>query len=295
MDIAAIEHTKKAGVIAKEVVVYSRGYVKKGMPLLEIAQHIEQKIVSLGGKPAFPVNLSINEIAAHATPVYNDTRVAEGLLKVDIGVHIKGYTADTAFTVDLENSEENKNLISAAEAGLQAGVAAAKKGVSVSFIGRAIDAAVQKQGVLPIRNLTGHGIEHYDVHAGITIPNYDSGQQEKLVDGVYAIEPFTTTGVGRVHDGAPSGIYQLIQAINVRDSVAREVLAFIDEEYQTLPFCSRWIYEKFGGRGLISLRIMEQAGILHQYSQLVESGRKNVAQAEHTILIHGTTVEVITG
>ena len=102
-----IETLKKVGKIASETIKYAKSFIKPGMPLLEIAEKIESKIIELGGKPAFPCNLSINEIAAHYTPSYNDTEIAHGLLKVDLGVHISGLVADTAFSLDLENSDEN--------------------------------------------------------------------------------------------------------------------------------------------------------------------------------------------
>ena len=113
-----ISKLKKAGKIASETVKFARAFIKKDMPLLEIAEKIEQKICELGGKPAFPVNLSINEIAAHTTPAYNDSSLAYGLLKVDLGAHVEGYVADTAVSIDLENNEENKALIASAEKAL---------------------------------------------------------------------------------------------------------------------------------------------------------------------------------
>jgi methionyl aminopeptidase len=280
-------HLVKAGTIAKEVIVYARSLIKKGMPLLTIAESIEKKIIELGGKPAFPVNLSINDIAAHATPSYDDTQTAHGLLKVDIGVHIDGWVADTAFSLDLEQDEMNKKLIHAAENALRAGVDRVKLDVRLSEIGSAVEESVKREGFNVVRNLTGHAIDHYDVHAGVSIPNYDTESDETLDEGIYAIEPFTTNGAGKVVDGKPSGIYQLVKEGNVRDAMAREVLGFIAEEYQTLPFCSRWIHKKFGGRGLLGLRFIEQAGLLHHYPQLVERGKGIVAQAEHTFLVEG--------
>ena len=88
-----------------------------------------------------------------------------------------------------------------------------------------------------------------------------------------------------MRDGRPSGIYKLQRDGNVRDNFAREVLKFIDEEYHGLPFCSRWIVRKFGSRGKLALKMIEQSGILHQYAQLVEEGKGRVAQAEHTVLL----------
>jgi len=103
----------QAGKIASEVKKYALTIVKKNVSLLEIAEKIENKIIELGGKPAFPVNLSINEIAAHYTPTHDDKTTAKGLIKIDFGVHVNGWVADTSFSIDLENSEKNKKLIEA--------------------------------------------------------------------------------------------------------------------------------------------------------------------------------------
>ena len=281
------EHEKyiKAGKIASEVKKYAREIIKKDVPLLEIAEKIESKILELKAKPAFPTNLSINEIAAHDTPLFNDTRKAQGLLKVDIGVQIDGYLADSAFSVDLENSEENKKLIAAAEKGLDEGCKTLNVGVKIRAVGAAIEKAIKSLGAMPIQNLSGHSMEQYSLHAGITIPNMDNSQEKTIEEGTYAIEPFSTKGLGRVRDGKPSGIYRLEKELPVRDAFAREVLAFIYEEYQTLPFCARWIYKKFGARGLLALRRIEEAGILHNYPQLIEAGNGKVAQAEETIVL----------
>ena len=285
MNKEEIEKTKKAGKIAQEVVAYAKEIVKPRMKLIIIADKIDLKITELGAKPAFPVNLSINEIAAHCTPAFNDEEIARGLLKIDIGLQIDGYVADTAFSLDMENSEENKKIIEAAEAGLKVALETIEMGVSLGEIGKKVQEAINKKGFVPIKNLSGHKIEQYELHAGLNIPNYDSGQKQEIEEGVYAIEPFATNGLGRVKDGKPSGIYRLVKEGNVRDNFAREVLKFIVEEYNTLPFCSRWIVKKFGSRGLLALRMIEQAGILHQYAQLIEEGKGKVAQAEHTIIL----------
>ncbi len=282
-----IEKLKKAGEIAKQTIAYARSIIKKGMPLLEIAEKIESKILELRGKPAFPVNLSINEIAAHYTPSFDDKSTAQGLLKVDIGIHVDGLVADTAFSIDLENSEENKKLIESAEKALKGAVEKINLGISIRKIGSVIEKFIKSFGFHPIVNLSGHSIEPWNLHAGLTIPNFDNAQEKEIQPGIYAIEPFSTNGLGSVRDGKPSGIYQLESSGNVRDSFAREVLAFIKEEYQTLPFSSRWIYKKFGSRGILALRRIEEASLLKQYPQLIEKGSGKVAQAEHTIVLTG--------
>ncbi len=275
----------KAGEIAKQIKIYAKSIIKPEISLLEIADNIESKIIELGGFPAFPVNLSKNEIAAHSTPSYNDTDTASGLLKVDIGVHIDGCVADTALSIDLENSQENKKLIDCAELCLKNALEVAKFNVELKNIGEQIEKTAQSYNLQPIINLSGHSITKYNLHAGVTIPNYNNSSKQILGEGVFAIEPFTTTGNGKVIDGKPSGIYIIEGDYPVRDNFAREVLNYIVETYQSLPFCSRWLVKKFGTRALIALKRLEDAKILHHYPQLIEISRNKVAQAEHTILI----------
>ena len=180
---------------------------------------------------------------------------------------------------------ENKRLITAAEEGLNAAIEKISLNTSLKDIGAAIEKAIRSHGAQPIINLSGHSIDRYNLHSGTTLPNYENSQSRILEEGVYAIEPFATSGAGRVKDGKPSGIYHLENELPVRDSFAREILAFIKKEYSTLPFCSRWLVKKFGSRALIALKRLEEAHILHHYPQLIEIDRKPVAQAEHTIVL----------
>jgi len=276
----------EAGKIAAQAKQFAKQIIKKNMPLLEIAEKIDAKISELGAKPAFPVNLCIDDVAAHYTPSHNDVSVAHGLLKVDIGVQVDGYIADTAFSIDLENKIENKKLIESAEKALQNAISAVKEEKNLAEIGSVVQETISSYGFSPIKNLTGHELSQGVLHAGVTIPNYNNGNTKTLSPGkAYAIEPFSTTGAGIVYDSRDSGIYRFQEKKAIRDPHAREILKFIEEEYQTLPFCSRWLVKKFGTRALLSLSLLEKTGILHQYEQLVEKNHAPVAQAEHTILI----------
>jgi len=279
------EKILKAGKISKEVKDWIKPQIKEGTSLLEIAEKIESKIAELGAKPAFPTNLSINEIAAHYTPSYNDETKAHGILKVDLGVHVNGWIADTSFSVDLENSEENKKLIEASKKALQNAIKAVEEKNSLGEIGKAVQETIESFGFSPIINLTGHEMNEYELHSGLTILNIENSKKESLDKGLYAIEPFATNGAGKIYEGKPSGIYILINGKNVRSPEARKILEFIGDNYKTLPFCSRWIVKKFGPIALFSLKQLEANGNIHQYPQLVEASHGKVSQSEDTILI----------
>ncbi len=297
------EKILQAGKIASEIKKWIRPQIKKGVDLLEIAEKIESKMVELGGKPAFPTNLSIDNIAAHYTPSYNDETLAHGLLKIDLGVSVDGWLSDTAFSLDLEDSEENKKLIEASEKALENAIkilmqatklptsskqskdSSTKENISVNEIGKIIQETIEDYNFSPVVNLSGHEIGQYDLHAGLTIPNIENSSNENLKKGLYAIEPFATNGNGRVHDGKDSGIYMLLDERNVRNPEARKVLNYIIEEYKTIPFCSRWLVKEFGTKALFALRQLENNGNLHQFAQLVENSGSKVSQTEQTILI----------
>jgi Flp pilus assembly protein protease CpaA len=178
-------------------------------------------------------------------------------------------------------------FLKAAEKARDSALEKINQNIKIRDIGAEIERICKTFNVQPIHNLSGHSIEVYNLHAGITIPNFDNNQESTIKPGVYAIEPFTTlsSASGSVRDGKLSGIYHLEKIGSVRDNFAREVLSFIAEEYNTLPFCSRWIHKKFGTRGLLALRQIEQAGLLHHYPQLIEKSNSKVAQAEHTLIL----------
>ncbi|NCN51622.1 type II methionyl aminopeptidase [archaeon] len=280
----------KAGKITSDVKAWIKPKVKKNVPLIEIAELIEKKIFDLGGTPAFPVNLSINEYAAHYTPSHDDETLAHGLLKVDFGVEVDGWIADNSFSVDLEDLKINKELIKASEEALKN----AEKILSVNStfreIGSIIEETIHKYGFNPVANLSGHSMEQYDLHAGITVPNIDNNSENNFEEGLYAIEPFATNGRGIVHDGKKGNIFILKKDKNTRLPLGREILEFIKDNYGYLPFASRWIIKEFGARALLALHQLENEGILHQYPILTEEKGKIVSQAENTFLIESDKV-----
>jgi methionyl aminopeptidase len=275
---------KQAGEIANKIRDFAKSIIKPGMPLLEIAQKIEQEIEKHNAISAFPVNLSINEIAAHYHPTLEDTAIAQGLLKVDIGVSINGYIADTAFSLDLTPEKKYSDLIKASGEALENALNLLNKNPSLNDIGKTIQETISKKGFSPIINLSGHELKQFDLHAGLTIPNYANNNNAKLEQGAYAIEPFATTGEGKVIDGQSSNIYKIIQFKNPRNPTARKILEYISGKYKTLPFSLREMQEKFGAMARLGLKELEQIGAVHNFPQLIEKSHAPVSQAEHTFV-----------
>lgn len=289
----------RAGKIASEVREGARKKYHVGSTLLEICESVESQIRGMGAEPAFPVNTSLNDIAAHYTAEPNDsTTVKEGdVLKIDIGVQIDGYIADTAVTVCYDPKYES--LVKAAEAALAEAVRAARANTRAGDIGRVIEATITKFGFRPIQNLSGHSLQQYTVHAGKSIPNIGTrGSSFALLPNeAYAIEPFVTTkdGQGVVYEGRMRNIFGITSRKPVKDEEADKLLDLIWNRYRTLPFAMRWLTDRYDEKDL--RRLMEtliKKKNAHSYPILVEGHGKVVVQAEHTLIPSESSVSVIT-
>ncbi len=282
-----MEEYIKAGKIASEVREHAKKQYYVGHTLLEICEELERMIISKGGEPAFPCNVSLNEIAAHYTVENDDnTEVKEGdLLKIDIGVHINGYIADTAVTNCYNHAYES--LKSATEDALREAIRVAKAGVNSSEIGKAIEDTAKRFGFIPIHNLTGHSLAKYTVHAGRSIPNIRTYMGFSLVENeVYAIEPFFTTKRGRgvVVNGKITNIYSLISRKRSNNKEADRISDEIWNKFKTLPFTIRWLkdYDPKYIKDILNILITKK--IIRGYPVLVEGNNEYIAQAEHTII-----------
>lgn len=289
-DSKTLENFRKAGKLAAKTREYAKSIVKAGMRYVELADAVEKKIFELGARPGFPCNISVNGVAAHHVPLDGETLAfADGdLVKIDLGVHIEGAIADTAISVSIGKNEENEKLIKASEAALAAAIKLATPGRKVSEIGAAVEQAINSFGFKPIKNLSGHLVDLYDLHADLSIPNFDNKSSTKLEKGiVIAIEPFATTGDGFIREGDEVNVLRLEKIANVRSG--RDILEHIANEYSTLPFAKRWLVRKFNSMKVnLFLKEAVAKGILHPYNVLLEKKGSKVAQTEHTILVSET-------
>ena len=284
------ENHREAGEIVTQVRAEAVERIEVGASHLELAEWVEGRIRELGGKPAFPMNISIDEEAAHATPgVDDDETFGEEMINVDIGVHADGWIADTAITVDLSGQDE---LLEASAEALDAAIEMIEPGIDTGVLGDVIGRTIEGYGFNPIVNLTGHGLGHWEQHTTPNIPNRKVSQGVELAVGdVVAIEPFATDGGGKVTEGSDEEIFALESEGSVRDRNARRVLDQVTEEYRTLPFATRWLD---ADRTEMALRRLKRQDIVHGYPVLKEEDGHYVSQKEHTVIVTEDGCEVTT-
>ncbi len=289
----------KAVIAAKKLV---RNLVQPGISFKYIADQSEEEIIKNGCELSFPINMCLNEIAAHYSPIIDDLSVIpeSGLLKIDIGAHYNGYIADSAFTINIDENPKFQNYIEAAHEAIEAAIEIFNPEIKLYELGKVIEQKIKNRGLRPIINLGGHELKQFNLHAGPFIPNYNDVFHNQILKpgDAYACEPFATSGVGRVENGSQSYIYRFLK--RVKKNIPYEQLNYmnkIEENFKHLPFSPRWIEKKnLIPKDKIKRTINSFIGkkILDKYPILIEKSREPVSQEEHTIILDMDGKKIVT-
>ncbi len=289
----------KAVIAAKKL---AKKLIKPGESFLEIGNRCEAEIIKSGCNLSFPINMSLNEIAAHYSPPIDDqTKIPEkGLLKIDIGSHYDGYIADSAFTININEDPKLQNYIEAAKEALEAAIEKFNPGVKLYELGEVIAEKIINRGLRPITNLGGHELKRYNLHAGPFIPNYKEKMHDQILKpgDAYACEPFATSGIGKVENGKNAYIFRFVK--KVKKNMSYEHLAYmnkIEKNYKHLPFSPRWIENNNiipKNKIQRTLEFFIGKKVIDKYPILVEKTNEPVAQEEHTLVIDMTGNLIVT-
>lgn len=305
---------REAAEVHRQTRAAFRQWVKPGKTMIECAQFIENSTKALiqadGLKRgwAFPTGLSLNHVAAHYSPNYGDKTVLQksDVLKVDYGVHVNGRIIDCAFTLTFDDKYDK--LLEAVRDATNTGIREAGIDVRLCDIGGAIQEVmesyeIQLDGktypIKSIRNLNGHSIAPYQIHAGKSVPIVRNDDNTKMEEGeFYAIETFGTTGKGYVIEEGECSHYMKIYDSDMpprplRLPKAKALLGHIERHHGTLAFCRRWLDDAGQEKHLLALRALVDAELVRPYPPLCDVKGSYTAQYEHTILLRPNCKEVI--
>jgi len=295
---------RRAGEISIGAKKLAKKIIKPGVNIWEAGEKIENFIIENGAYPAFPINISTNNEAAHYSPDILDDRIIpkKSIIKVDLGAHIDGYLVDTAITLNF--NPDFDNLSKASEEALDAVISVAKAGTKISELGTLIEKIITQAGYEPIRNLSGHQIKRYVLHAGVTIPNaspsfIDRPQGRLQLGRIYAVEPFASNGKGLIENGNITNIFRFVNPPSKKQKELIPLYNRYKSKVGVLPFSPRHLYgldtseDKLGI--YMNLRKLLRANIITGYPILIEKDRKAmVSQFEHTLRITNNGCEVLT-
>ncbi|XP_057670000.1 methionine aminopeptidase 2 [Diorhabda carinulata] len=291
---------------------YIQKWIKPGMTMIEICEELEntaRKLIGENGLKAglaFPTGCSKNHCAAHYTPNAGDKTVFEydDVVKIDFGTHINGRIIDCAFTHTF-NPKYNK-LVEAVRDATNTGIKAAGIDVQLCEIGAQIQEVMESYEVeldgktyqvKSIRNLNGHSISPYRIHAGKTVPIVKGGEATVMEENeFYAIETFGSTGRGVVHDDMECSHYMKnfdVPYVPLRLQSSKSLLNIINKNFGTLAFCKRWLDRAGATKYQMALKDLCDKGIVDDYPPLCDIKGCYTAQFEHTIMLKPTCKEVV--
>jgi len=329
-----LKQWRDAGHVARRTLEGIKPEIVAGKPWIDVIDSAERFIRRHGGQAAFPVTISVNEMAAHYTTNtemtppegYEGEMIFEkgDLVKLDVGVHIKGALGDNALTVEVGNGGIHTEQIKAAKEARDAAIEKMHPGTSWHEVGEAAQQVAIDAGFQPIRNLCGHQMERWNLHSGLSVPMYACGPSNPgfkgkvEVGGVYAIEPFNTTGdTGMIEDVPPTGSSNILRVtgdVRIRRALSKGKLKplgatmarYIEERYNTLPFAQRWAYpllskpfpeeddDALRGKWKALVKKLTSIRFLEVYSALRDVDGGVVGQFEHTAYITEGGPEILT-
>lgn len=293
-----LNNFRKAGEITSKAREYGKSLIKVGVKVVDVVDAVDNYIIEQGADLAFPAQISIDNIAAHYGCSYQDDLVFtdDMLVKLDLGAKYDGAIGDTAVSVDLTHDKKYEKLIEASREALNSAIKLVKPGTKISQIGAAIENEIKSRGFKPVRNLCGHGIGINSLHGKPSIPNYDTGEDTKLEEGMtFAIEPFASTGSGHVAEKGEAEIFSISGKKPIRSPITKNVFNEINKLSGGMPFVRRHLDEKFGtSRVNYAINDLSKLGILHQYPPLLDTDNGIVSQAEHSVLVTKEGCEILT-
>lgn len=325
---------KDAGHVARRTLENIKGEIKPGVSWHEVIEKAERYIIRHGGKPAFPATIAVNDVAAHFTTDHNENALfgweenmifEKGqLVKLDVGVQIQGRIGDNALTLEVGNGGNHTEQIRAAKESRDSAIEQMVPGNSWHNVGAAAEQPVIDAGFTSIRNLCGHKLEVGALHAGVSVPSFRCGKdhigfQGKVeLGGIYAVEPFNTTGssglIENIQPSNSSNIYRVTGDLDIRKALAKKKLKplgaqlarNLETRYSNLPFAERWAFpilekpfpeaneesrqSKWNAlvKKLISIRFLET------YHALRCTDGGLIGQFEHTVYVTDGGPEILT-
>jgi methionyl aminopeptidase len=286
-----IDKAKMAGKIASKAIIYGRSLIKPGEKIVDVLDKIEDFIKENGGKPAFPAQVAINEVAAHSCPLQDDTSAfnVQDMIKLDLGVHMDGIIADNAITILFKDNPQYESLLNikkASEEALANVLKIVAPGRALGEMGLIIQETIERYELSPVKNLSGHGLGKYSVHESPTVPNFNTNDKTELEENqLIAIEPFSTNGAGKIYESSNPTVYSLNSIKPVRHNYTRDILKEI-KDFNGLPFTTRWLTRKNSAAKVsFALTELRNLGAIHSYPPLIEMRRGIVSQSEHTVIV----------
>ena len=203
-----IKNLKNVGRVCAETLRRMMKLTRAGMTTRELDEIGGELLAAEGARSAPQVTynfpgatcISISPVIAHGIP--GGHVLGEGeLIHIDVSAELDGYYADTGASMVVSKHDRNlEKLLDATKATLTKALHVAKAGSTINGIGRTVQNEARNRGFNVIYELMGHGIGRRLHESPQEILNFHNPSDRRILNEgvVLAIEPFLTTGIGRV-------------------------------------------------------------------------------------------------
>ncbi len=209
--------------------------VKKGITALDIENLAMKLIEKEGAEPSFnkvpnyywATCINLNEGIVHGIPTKEMVFKDGDVVKIDVGIYLKGFHTDTSISVGINPSPENKRFLYTGQKALQRAIKAVAVGKHIFDISKAIEDTIEEAGYSTIKALVGHGVGR-SLHEDPQIPCFVPGgieESPEIEEGMtLAIEVMYAAGSDKVEiledgwtiamrDGKMSGLFEETVAV----------------------------------------------------------------------------------
>lgn len=321
-DEQVVKKYREAGEIVNRVLKQLIESCKPGASVKAICEKGDRLLTSETGNKypadkemkkgiAFPTCLSINNCICHFSPSKNDPDLLmkeDDVVKIDLGAHIDGFIAVTAYTLVVGASLEKKvkgrkaDVILAAYNAAQATLRLVKEGKGNYGVTEAVQKIADSYKCKPIEGMLSHQLKQFKIDGEKTIiqnPTTAQKKEHEKVDfenyEVYAMDVLISTGEGNGKElDTKVSIYKKTD-VNylLKLKASKAFYAEVKRKYGNMPFNLRNFEEeakaKMGVVECVAHKLIEPFQVLY------EKHTEFVAQFKSTLLLLPNGTVIATG
>jgi curved DNA binding protein len=299
---------KASAKIANNVLAWVIKGAKPGAKIVQLCTEADKQIIEATGKEfkgkniekgsAFPTCISPNNVVGHLSPPEEDTtELQEGdLIKIDLGVHIDGWTATGAHTMVVgkpEVSGRAAEVLAATQTAFEAALRTIRPGKHIADVAPMLAKVVEAYDCHLVEGVLSHEQKRFVIDGNKCVLNKPTPEM-RVEDGefeeneVYAIDIVVSTGEGKtkVLDEKQTTVYKraLDERYSLKLKAARQIFKEISDRFPALPFTTRALPTQ-GGAARLGLTECVGHGLLQPYPVLYEKAGELVAQLKSTVLL----------
>lgn len=262
----------------------------------------------------FPTCVSVNNQVCHNSPeekddaeAYNVTIKLNDIVHIDLGVHVDGFCAQVAHTIQVTANNElapdtkETNVISAAYEAIQTAIRGFRPENTLYDVTEMIEGVAKVYDVVPVEGVLSHQTKQFIVDGSKCIPSKNLPDQKVHnyqfePPQVWTLDVAFSTGTGKLKEKeSKTAVFKMAldpPKSSSRIQAAEEVRKEADSVASTFPFAVRNLSHK---RARLGLSELVRHNVIIPYPVLYEKADTVVAHFKITLFVTEKKIERLTG